>query len=473
MDYTPSSWHYTTNEKNERIYDDHILNIIQENLITLSDFIDDVNTDAKINILYVQNNVNAKTVKNPTVQIIGMFISKIVEGLGVIFTAGTAAAIVTTIVCKILSGVITQLTSPTSKDSYNDIQNAVNDLRDSFDKTCKWIKLTIAKWLDNLQDNWLTKIYCEGNKYPELKGFVRLVDLANEGNAEYFPKRESAQYILCRDVLSKSSTYESASLLIPLKWRIRKHRAFPPDGVSNLLCGWQATFYKVYNRSTWDKWRSSPDFPHIPGNLAGDIEGPLEYIEMGDDSHVQRIMAWSEIFTDYRWSEGDKYNDSKMYDGTRWMGFSGRNNPQIEENGNISKGTSFLDLIEDILNGKYISSGQWFDKNSLPNEPSYYLWYKTKRKYEPEIINDRRVWTLMGNEACQDWVYDSNSIFTWGRAYRGITLNHYTLVDENGGYAPAEFCKWLFIDNGHGKTVNENAVATMEDVYHKWGLSFE
>ena len=79
----------------------------------------------------------------------------------------------------------------------------------------------------------------------------------------------------------------------------------------------------------------------------------------------------------------------------------------------------------------------------------------------------------MGNEACQDWIYDSNSIFTWGRAYRGITLHHYTLIDENGNYAPKEFCNWLFKDNGHGKIVNENGVTEIGDVYHNWSFRFE
>jgi hypothetical protein len=471
-DYKPSSWHYTTNEKNERIYDDHILNIIQENLITLSGFIDDVNTDARINILYVQNNVNAKTIKDPTVQVIGMFVSKIIEGLGVVFTAGTAAAIISTIVCKIISGIVTVLTSSTSKDSYNEIQNAANDLRDAFDKTCKWIKLTIAKWLDNLEANWLTEIQCEGNKYPSLRGIVRLCDMAMGGDAKYFPKKETEDYILCRDSLNKASTYEAAAQFIPLRWRIRRHRAFPHDGISNLLCGWTAEWYKVYSRSTWDSWRNSGEFPDaIPRNLAGDIEGPYEYIEKGDSSDTQIFNSWGSHFEYYKWSDGE--NHGKM-GGSRWLGVSGRNAFVTTPELNIVSGLAFFDLIDDILNKKFNGYGDWSSKNSLPDEPSYYLWYKTKRPNESiEIINDKRLWTFMGNSACIDWIYDSNSIFTWGRAYRGITLHHYTLVDQDGNYAPAEFCKWLFIDNGHGKVVNANAVAMMKDVYHDWGLSFE
>lgn len=126
-----------------------------------------------------------------------------------------------------------------------------------------------------------------------------------------------------------------------------------------------------------------------------------------------------------------------------------------------------------IADGVFVSYGEWEASNSLPKEPSYYLWYKTKRPGECEIINDRRVWTLMGNRSTQDWVYDSNSIFTWGRAYRGITLNHYTLVDENGNYAPSDLCKFLFIDNGHGKIINPDGICQVGDFYHNWGFSFE
>jgi hypothetical protein len=77
MSYTPSSWKYTLNEKNEKVYDDHILNIVQENLLTISKFIDDFRQDARYDITIVQDNLNAKTVHNPTVSIIGFFASKL------------------------------------------------------------------------------------------------------------------------------------------------------------------------------------------------------------------------------------------------------------------------------------------------------------------------------------------------------------------------------------------------------------
>jgi hypothetical protein len=474
MSYTPTSWQYNVNEKNEKIYVDHILNIIQENLLTISKFIDDFRDDARYSITIVQDNVNSKTVHDPTVSIIGMFVSKIIEGLGVVFTAGTGAAIIATITCKIISAIVSTVTSDKSTDTYNKILQASNDLRDALEQVCFGIQLQIGRWLDDMRSNWLVEFECDGKKYPEFKGKVKLADFAE--TQEYFPKPASADYILIREKLSRDSKYESTSLLLPVRWKIRTHRAFPADGVSNYLCGWQVEFYKVRNRSTWDQWHSSSQFPNIPSNLSGDIEGPLEYIELGDNSHAQRFMSWYEAFRDYSWSDGSKFEESKKYNGTRWMGFSGRNDYNIDKDDheNLTKGTSFLDLIDDILNGVYNAYGDWSVKNSLPNEPSYYLWYKTKRPNEGvEIINDRRVYTLMSNDSCQDWVYDSYDIFHWGRAYKGIKLNHYTLIDQDGNYAPSVLCKWLFSDNGHGDILNENGVATREDVYHKWGLSFE
>lgn len=463
MSYQPSTWEFDTDAHGNRTYHDEVLNKVQENLLTLSSLIGDIRVDAELNIPIVQGWANCKTVQDPTVKTIALFASKIIEGLGVVFTAGTPAAIAATIASKIVSGLITHFANPQSKDTYNQLQSAASDLKMSIDKHCFFTQEKIGEWLNDLQAEWDKEIETSG---------VRLSDLAIN---ELLPKPLSKEYIQCREKMNDISTYNTAKTLIPIRWKIRTHRAFPPDGVSNFLCGWQVEFYKVYSRGTWEKWRNSPEFPKIPSDLSDDIEGPYDYIEKGDNAHAQRFMSWYQAYRDYSWSDGSNFDESRQWNGSRWMGFSGRNEYKIDESdhSNLTQGTSFLDLIDDILNGVYNSYGDWFAKNSLPNEPSYYLWYKTKRKNEPEIINDRRVWTLMGNDACQDWAYDSYDIFHWGRAYRGITLHHYTMVDENGNYAPKEFCKWLFKDNGHGKTINETAVAEIGDVYHNWGLQPE
>lgn len=463
MSYQPSTWNYETDAHGNRTYQDEVLNKVQENLLTLSSLIGDMRVDAELNIPIVQGWAQCKTVKDPTAQTVALFASKIIEGLGVVFTAGTPAAIIATITSKIVSGLITHFANPQSKDTYNQLQAAASDLKLSIDKHSFFIQKKIGTWLDNLETEWDTPIGESGN---------RLSDLAV---SEMLPRPSSTEYVECREKMNEISTYETAKVLIPRRWRIRKHRGFPPDGISNLICGWQVEWYKVRGRGTWDSWRSSSEFPKIPNHLKDDIEGPYEPINWDNiPNGKQRFTSWGSEQRDYEWSDGQKLNDSKQWNGTRWMGFSGRNYPYRIENDNLLSGTSFLDLIEDILSGVYSSYSGWVKENSIPKEPSYYLWYRTKRPNESvEIVNDRRDWTLLGNWACQDWVYDSNSIFTWGRAYRGITLNHYSLVDENGDYAPAEFCYWLFKDDGHGKIKNEDGVAEISDFYHNWGLNFE
>lgn len=464
---------YEIDQKGDRVYKDPLLNVVQQNLLTLSTVIDDIRVNYELNIPLVQGWANAKTVKDPTVQTISFFTSKIIEGLGVIFTAGTPEAIISTISCKLISGLITHFSNPQQKDSYNQIQAASWDLKLTIDKYSFFIQNKLAFWLDDLEKEWDTPFTSPGIREPEFFGTVKLSDLYLKN---YLPKKGSKNYVFLIEKMNEISIYETTKTLLPIRWRIRRHRAFPHDGFGDLIKGWQVEWYKVRGRGTWDSWRSSSEFPKIPSHLSGDIEGPYEEIEKGDTPRGQFFSSWYQTERTYPWSDGSKYEDGKReYLGTRWMGFSGSKDHKIDstDNDNLTQGTSFLDLRDDILNGVFTSYGEWEASNSLPKEPSYYLWYKTKRPGECEIINDRRVWTLMGNSSTQDWVYDSNSIFTWGRAYRGITLNHYTLVDENGNYAPGDLCKFLFIDNGHGKIINPDGICQVGDFYHNWGFSFE
>ena len=477
MAYEPKSWKFTTNESGDKVYEDHILNVVQENLKTLYQLIDDVNTDAKINILFVQNNVNTKTVKDSTAQTAGMFLSKIIEGLGVVFTAGTPAAIIATISCKIISGIITKVCEPSSEDTYNKIQSKANDLKDMADEICEQVQLVITSCLEDMKGQWNVEYDCQGLKFTELKGKVRLSDLAGTKEnpfTDFLPKKPSTDYVHARKTLSTDTTYESAKALLPVKWKIKsQRRGFPSDGIGDPLGGWNVEYYKVYSRNTWDNWKSRSTFPKIDDNLRSDVEGPHEEIEKGNYSDKQRFLGFNGVCYDYPWSDGQRYEDGKHMGGSRWMGWSGKNDKVLSKSDDILKGTSFLDLIDDILNGHYFGSGQWSVEDGLPKHPSYLLWYRTKRKNEDVIIiNDKREWTLIGNDACIDWEYDSNSWFTWGRAYRGLKLHHYYLVDENEGHASQEFCDWLFRDNGHGKITSEKGIAGRIDVYHNWGLSF-
>ncbi len=469
MIYTPKNWNFAKTESGDKVYEDHVLNIVQENLKTAYQLVDDVVADAKINILFVQNNVNTKTVRDSTAQAAGFWFSKLIEGLGVVFTAGTPAAIIATITCKIISGIATKVTTPENRDSYNAVQSKANDLKDMVEEMGVQIQLELAKCIEDLEHSWTNEYKTPGAKYPEFRGISKIADLAGsqeEPNKDYLPKKPSTEYTLIRRDLNKFSTYEAAASLIPVKWRIRDHRAFPSDGISNFLRGWQVAYYKVYRRGNWDDWHGRAEFPAIPGDLSDDVQGPFQDIERSQKgSEWQRFLGYSGYCKDYHWSNnGDN----------RWMYWSGERQQNVNDKLDIIEGTSFLDLIQDILDGKYFGYGQWSEEDGFPNRPSYFLWYKTKKPGENiEIINDKREYTLLDMNCAIDWAYDSYDIFHWGRAYRGIALHHYYLVDENGGHASAEFCHWLFKDNGHGKVTNENGVAGMIDVYHNWGISIE
>lgn len=466
--YTPKTWHYSVVSGN-KVYDDEVLNIVCDNLKTVYQLVDDVVEDAKINILYVQNTVNTKTIKDSTAQTAGFWLSKIIEGLGVVFTAGTPAAIIATIVCKVVSGIITKVTTPENHDSYNAVQAKANDLKAMVEEMGVQIQLEITKCLEDLQGMWIYEYKCPGSRLPELRGITRIADLAGtqeSPNDKYFPKKPSTDYVLARQKLNRFTTYEAAKSLLPVKWRIRDHRAFPSDGISNFLKGWQVEFYKVYSRNKWNDWSGRAEFPSIPGNLRDDVEGPHQYIERSQKGEEwQRFLGYNGHCVDYHWSGNS---------GNRWMDWSGDKSAKISDRLDILEGMSFLDLIQDILDGRYFGYGQWSEEDGFPNKPSYLLWYRTKKPNETvEIINDKREYTLLNKNCAIDWEYDSNSWFTWGRAYRGIRLHHYYLVDENGGHASKELCDWLFADNGHGKVLNENGIAGKIDVYHNWGIPME
>lgn len=494
MSYTPTTWSYTNTPTGEKIYDDQRLNIVQENLKTLYDLIDDLRINANNDLLSIQNNVNAKTVTDPRTEIIGLFASKMFEALGVFWPNGTPAGIIATILGKLISASITIACKEASGDSSNDIQREVNDIKNCMNAIFTAAEIQVTHWRKNMQSEWDTEYTCNGDLIPEMKGKIKLSDLGE--SSEFFPKKgESEEYVNVRNFLTKKCNYLITKDLLPIRWKIWEcYRAFPEVGFADPIGGWQVAWYKVYNHNTWDKWRSHPDFPNIPNDLRDDIEGPYEDIEKGSqydtDSEGNRYyyQFWYDWAADghhpqpnYPWSKL-KYSGSPSSN-SRWMNWGGRycseNNPlrkdgehnlPVVENNNIKKGTPFLDFVEDILAGKYFADTMV--SGNFPNQPSYFLWYSTKRPNEGvEIVNDKRNWTLIGNDSTKDWEYDSNSIFTWGRAYRGIKLRHYYLVDQVGNHAPKELCDWLFSDNGHGTITNPNGIAGKIDVYHHWGLS--
>lgn len=486
--YQPSTWDFDINESGKKVYKDHLLNIVQENLFTMYNLIDDVRIYSNIDLLNAQTNINAKTVADPTTETIGLIASKLLESIGVFWAAGTPAGIIATIVGKLASAAVTLACKNADKDDSNAIQQAVNDIRECMNAIYNELENRITHWIANMKDEWNVVYHCDGSGISDMKGDVKLSDMAECD--WYFPQKGmSDDYVSARNFLQKKSLYLIAKELLPTRWKIKEcYRAFPSSQFGDLLCGWQVEWYKVRGKGTWDSWTNNSQFPSIPGNLNGDIEGPFDDIEKGSNYNNDPrggvyYFQWWRDWDEDRWHTQPNYPWSRRNEvesvcsKSRWMNWGGRycteNNPEAKsgdnnspviKNGDIIKGTPFLDFVEDILNGKYFSS-------RFPNEPSYFLFYETKRPNENvTITNDKREWTLIGNDSCKDWIYDSNNIFTWGRAYRGIKLRHYYLVDQNENYAPKVLCDWLFTDNGHGKITNSNSIAGKIEVFKDWGL---
>jgi hypothetical protein len=476
--YNPLSWEYTLLENGEKIYSEHRLNIVQQNLKTIYDLIDDIRINANNDLLVVQNNLNTKSVHNPTAENTGWLASKLIEGLGVIFPSGTALAIMATIIAKLTSAGITAVSKDASKDLYNPIQQAVNDTRDCMNAILNELELKITKWNKNMKEEWNTEYECSGVLIPELKGKITLSELGNFDM--YFPKKgESDDYVNTRIQLSKHAISLLTQHLLPVKWKIRKFGAHP-DGDSqggyNAYWFWSVSWYETSSTDKWNEWKRYNKFPEIPSNLKDNVSGPFE-----DIGFHQNINGYNQYYQPF--AMGGNQNTSGPYtaywwtrmSNKRWMYWGGRyctnmdaktqgDNCQSEtRDGNIVKGTPFTDFIEDILySNKY---------TTMYNDKSTLVWYKLKDSNGNEYINSRKIEHLTCTNYCNDWYYQKN-LFKWNWAFKGIQLRFYSLVDINGNTAPDVLINWLFKDDGHGKTLNPNGIASRVDVYHKWNLSF-
>jgi hypothetical protein len=101
MAYFPSTFHYTVNDIGIRVYDDKHVQVTYINLRTLSKLIYSLRTQAQIDLQDAINNVGVHAVKDQTAQILGMFASKIFEGISAFWPGGTPAAYISMIIGKI------------------------------------------------------------------------------------------------------------------------------------------------------------------------------------------------------------------------------------------------------------------------------------------------------------------------------------------------------------------------------------
>jgi hypothetical protein len=220
MGYQPSTFHYEVDHTTGlRRYDDQILQNTYLNLRIVSELVYNLQTRARIDILDAQNNIGAKAVHDQTPQILGMFASKIFEGLSIFFTAGTGPAIASMLIGRILSGVITVMVK--ESDPSDDIQRKANEIRDGIDAILEELKHRIDSMIVDMEGQWNHVYHCEGYIDPSLKGDVNLSDFAEHCDS-IFPDRDTPEYDDMSVFLERRCRTIIVSNLISAKWRIKK-----------------------------------------------------------------------------------------------------------------------------------------------------------------------------------------------------------------------------------------------------------
>jgi len=219
MPYFPQSFHYQVNDLGIKVYDDKHVQVTYINLRTLSDLIYALREQAQIDLLDAINNVGVNAVKDQTFQILGMFASKILEGISAFWPGGTPAAYISMIIGKIASGVITKLIEQSQPG--DEIQSKANEIREGmlaiFDQT----KRKIDQMIDNPEAHWTEVFHCQDYSDLGIKGDVTLSDMAD--SLDFFPSPESADYDDMRLYLEQRCKSVIVSKLLPAKWHIQRY----------------------------------------------------------------------------------------------------------------------------------------------------------------------------------------------------------------------------------------------------------
>lgn len=478
LGYQPTDWGYEPDGHGGRIYHDPRLNVLRDNLKTMYDLIDDLRIQSHDDLHTIQDNLNAKTVNDPTVSIIGWLASKCVEVIALAFPAGKPAAIIAGLTCRLISGAIQHLTSNSQSDSYNAIQSAVNNLRDAMDELFTQLEKQITDWQKDPQKYWNTPY-----AYPaELGGTadhtITLAQLAE--CADFFPRKGyDDDYDVVRELLFRQTRLVMTRQLLPVSYSIHWSAGQHDHGgyVTNKRWFWQVAWYETKSSNKWDEWRRRREFPNIPSDLKDSIGGWWEDIDYSEDykGGKQYYQPFDRQGDHDYGAPGHIWYWWTRASGRRWMYWGGRhvptwnahdqgpgNDSKVDNNGNIIQGTPFLDLIEDML---HTNNYDW----AFPHACTL-VWYKLKdQRTGQEFINSRKVEHMTCVDYCNDWYYEVNT-FRWNWAYRGIGLRFAFLVDKQGNPASDSLCNWLFRDDGHGKVINPHGIADRLDVFFNWSM---
>ena len=302
MAYFPSTFHYTINDIGIRVYDDKHVQVTYINLRTLSKLISSLRTQAQIDLQDAINNVGVHAVKDQTLQILGMFASKIFEGISAFWPGGTPAAYISMIIGKIASGIITKLIEQSQPG--DEIQTKANEIREGMLAIFDATKKKIDQMVVDPESHWSEVFHC--NDYSDLgiKGDITMADMAE--CLDFFPDEENPDYDDFQLYLSGRCKSIVVSKLLPVKWVVKKYPSYWCKDYYTRNDG-QRHFdfdYSQYNPHTDDdfwcqKFEGGPEKVFPPYYMIGTDENGktskqfLQFImEVGCRDMIQYTSIW-------------------------------------------------------------------------------------------------------------------------------------------------------------------------------------
>jgi len=219
MSYFPSTFHYTINDIGIRVYDDKHVQVTYINLRTLSKLISSLRIQAQIDLQDAINNVGVHAVKDQTLQILGMFVSKILEGISAFWPGGTPAAYISMIIGKIASGIITKLIEQSQPG--DEIQSKANEIREGMLAIFDATKKKIDQMVVDPEGHWNEVFHCQDYSDLGLKGDITMSDMAE--CLDFFPDEETPDYDDFQLYLSQRCKSVVVSKLLPVKWKVKTY----------------------------------------------------------------------------------------------------------------------------------------------------------------------------------------------------------------------------------------------------------
>lgn len=222
MAYSPTTFNYNIDDLGIRHYDDKHVQVTYINLRTLSKLIYSLKIQSEIDLLDAINNIGAHAVKDQTLQILGFFTSKILEGISAFWPGGTAPAYISMLIGKIASGIISKLIEESKPD--DEIQSKANEIREGMLAIFDATKKKIDQMIVDLEKHWLEVFHCEDYSNIGIAGDITLADMAE--CLDFFPDEENPDYDDFLFYLSQRCKSVVVKELIKVKWCVKKYPSY-------------------------------------------------------------------------------------------------------------------------------------------------------------------------------------------------------------------------------------------------------